>query len=133
MAIPLSNANPARHHHATPRVRRGAYSALKKSTISETTEHNTQERAAGENHLLYARPNPFQDTTTVVIRTAEQARVALRVFNSRGQLVRVLFEGTMDAGEHSFSFERASLPDGFYLCTLLDGRIVETRRLLLMR
>ena len=57
--------------------------------------------APAEPLTLSVFPNPFNPETTVSFTLTEPARVSLDVFNIRGQKVRTLQQGHMEAGAHT--------------------------------
>ncbi|MEZ4703136.1 MAG: T9SS type A sorting domain-containing protein [Rhodothermales bacterium] len=63
-------------------------------------------------------PNPFNPTTTIRFSLPETARVRLSVYDMLGREVRVLVDGTLEAGQHTAAFEGADLPSGSYLYRL---------------
>ncbi|MCX6143621.1 MAG: T9SS type A sorting domain-containing protein [Ignavibacteriales bacterium] len=68
-------------------------------------------------------PNPFNPVTSVVVSLPTVSVIRLAVFNILGQSVRVLFAGSLEPGQHRFSWdakdERAlSVPSGVYYCRL---------------
>jgi hypothetical protein len=50
-------------------------------------------------------PNPFNPSTTIKMNLPKAGDVSLKVFNVRGELVRTLVDGRMDAGEHSIIWD----------------------------
>lgn len=60
-------------------------------------------------------PNPFNPSTTIRFGIPEQSNVTLRVFNSLGQVVSELQNGTLEAGYHNRVFNAANLSSGVYL------------------
>ncbi len=78
-----------------------------------------------ENTSLSAVPNPYQDQTSIQFNLNETADVNLRVFNSLGQEVSVLFNGTLPAGKQQLPFNaiERNLPAGVYVAKLtVDGQ-----------
>lgn len=82
-------------------------------------------------------PNPFNPTTTINYHLTDQADVKLTIYNSLGQMVRVLVDKTKPAGNHSVVwdgvdafFNRASSGHYYYELTVND-RTVSKRMLLL--
>ena len=64
------------------------------------------------------RPNPFNPQTTIRFDVAESAYVKLVVYDMLGRQVRVLVDGTRQAGTHEVTFEAGTLPSGTYLYRL---------------
>ncbi len=63
-------------------------------------------------------PNPFRGATTLRYRVAASGRVRLRVFDSRGSLVRVVVDGFHTPGSYARTMEAGSLSPGTYYCRL---------------
>ena len=78
-------------------------------------------------------PNPFNPTTTISYALPERTYVQITVFNTLGQQVAVLVDGSQEAGERSVSFDATGLPSGLYLYRLTAGKYVETRKLVVLR
>jgi len=68
-----------------------------------------------------AVPNPVQASTRIMISLDRATTGWIRVYNSRGQLVRTVAEGSFESGDHSFPFDgkddhgRALAPGGYFL------------------
>ncbi len=82
---------------------------------------------------LEVYPNPFNPVTTIAITLNRRSDVALRIFNSLGQEVVTLFDGTPQAGRHSFRWDASLMASGVYLCRLSAGNNIETKRVLLLK
>jgi len=68
-------------------------------------------------------PNPFNPSTTIRFNIPGSAGVNLEIYNQRGQLVRILVNDLVQAGEHSISWDgkddnHLSLPSGLYYVKL---------------
>jgi hypothetical protein len=71
-------------------------------------------------------PNPFNQATVIPFSVPESGRVMIRIFNSRGQVVRTLANGSMEAGEHRVEWDGKDwqdrpVPSGLYLVQLKIG------------
>jgi hypothetical protein len=53
------------------------------------------------NRLGYARPNPFNPTTTIEFSLAAASDVAIRVYDAAGRVVRTLVDSSVEAGPHT--------------------------------
>lgn len=76
-------------------------------------------------------PNPFSDEATITYRLPEGQPVKLSVFNSKGQLVRVLQNGFQAAGSHQVRFNARGLQAGMYFYRLVAGRDVCSGKMIL--
>jgi chitinase len=75
-------------------------------------------------------PNPFANVTTIEVSTAEAGDVSVKVYNKAGQMIRVISEGSLNAGTHQFEFDASGLQADMYLvkCTTPNGVI--TRKII---
>jgi subtilisin-like proprotein convertase family protein len=111
-------------------------------TLDEFTVHVTYEGTDADDSPIGlpssfkfhgAFPNPFNPSTTLRFDLASNSDVSLVVFNSLGQEVATLVNGSMNAGSHSISFNAADLPSGLYFAQLRAGTNVSTQKLVLMK
>jgi len=67
-------------------------------------------------------PNPFNPVTSIKYDLAMDSRVKLVVYNSKGELVKILVNNEMkSAGRYKFDFIANSLPSGVYYYELKAG------------
>jgi hypothetical protein len=57
----------------------------------------------------------------------------LDVYNTLGQKVASLVNETLNAGEHSVTFNANNLPSGIYFYTLISGNYSLTKKLVLLK
>jgi NACalpha-BTF3-like transcription factor len=67
------------------------------------------------NRKLKAYPNPFVGETNIVIDVKNESKLTINIYNSMGKNVGLLFNGKVNAGNHSFQFDATALPKGMYL------------------
>jgi len=83
-------------------------------------------------------PNPFNPATTLSFGLPVESNITLSVYNSLGELVKVVAQGTLQAGTHNMNFEAVDLPTGIYMYTLnakgSDGvEFTQTAKMLLLK
>jgi subtilisin-like proprotein convertase family protein len=79
-------------------------------------------------------PNPFNGQTEFRFDLARQCRVELVLYNTLGQKVADIAQGTFDAGSHVLSFDATRLASGVYLARFTyNGASARTRKVLLLR
>jgi len=91
--------------------------------------------------LVQSHPNPFTTTTTIQYElpvTGYSELTSIKIYNSIGQLVRVLVDGDKWGGRHSTFWDGrdnngSPLACGVYLCRLEAGRHSEVFKLVLLR
>jgi hypothetical protein len=59
-------------------------------------------------------PNPFNNITNLRYTLPEACEVNLKIYNSLGMLVRVLKEGSREAGSHTDQWDATDQPSGIY-------------------
>ncbi|MDA3886089.1 MAG: T9SS type A sorting domain-containing protein [Candidatus Delongbacteria bacterium] len=107
-----------------------AYPYFKWQGLTGIEEQNTLPVTS----LLYQNyPNPFNPTTEISFSLNQKQDVNLSVFNSKGELVQVLFEGKKEKGNHSINFDASGLNSGVYFYKLSRDETIETRRMLLLK
>lgn len=85
-----------------------------------------------------ASPSPFSGATTVRFQLPDRQRVALRVFDAAGRLVRTIADETLDAGPHALSWDGRNeagspAPSGIYYATLRAGASEARSKIVLAR
>lgn len=88
--------------------------------------------------LYQAYPNPFNSSTRIRILLPGAGHARLEIFDIRGRAVKVLTNGALGAGEHSFVWNGTnqsghSVSSGSYFYRLTSGDNVITRKMLLLR
>jgi len=78
-------------------------------------------------------PNPFNPQTLIRYRLSSAGNVRLTVYNTLGQVVKELVNGTQPAGAHSVTFDGRGLASGIYLYRLQTDDRVAVRRMLLLK
>jgi hypothetical protein len=83
-------------------------------------------------------PNPFNPTTTISFGLNESGNVKISVFNSRGQLVRTLVNGTMQAGMHNVVWNgmddtNRPLGSGIYFIKMQTRNLEQTTRAIMVK
>jgi hypothetical protein len=96
----------------------------KGKSLIATPQTELTQRAA-----LSVYPNPFAGQLTLDFDIPQAGPATLAVFNLQGQMVRILHQGPMDAGQHRQQWDGttesgAPLPSGLYLVQLRSGEEV---------
>jgi hypothetical protein len=78
-------------------------------------------------------PNPFNPSTTLRFFLPERGRVDMRLFDIKGELVKVLIRSEMNGGIHDYYFNGGDLSSGVYLLKMSYSGSVKLRKLLLLR
>jgi hypothetical protein len=80
---------------------------------------------ANEFAAISTYPNPFNGSTRIDFTLSKPSRVDIDVFNIIGQLVISLYDGSLESGDHSLTFNpHGNLVSGQYIIRLsADGNI----------
>ncbi len=83
-------------------------------------------------------PNPFNPSTTVTFELADMSEVKLAIYNSNGQLVNKLVDGTFARGRHQIVWDAtdergARVTSGVYIAVLQANGFVAKRKLVLTK
>ncbi len=105
---------------------------------AEGTELLTKAKVPGASAITSIRPNPFNPSTTIGFYLKVAGPVSLRVYDSRGKLVRTLVDGIQAAGQHDIQWDGRDqhgnhVAAGVYLANLHAGEVRETRKLVMIK
>ena len=78
-------------------------------------------------------PNPFNPTTTISYSLARADWVRLDTFNLLGRRVETLVNGFQTPGHYSYQWSAEKYASGTYFYRLRAGRLVETRKMQLVK
>ena len=78
-------------------------------------------------------PNPFNPSTTIRFNLPEQVQVRLSAYTILGQEVATLVHAPLEAGVHEVTFDGSGLAAGMYICRMIAGETVQSRKILLLR
>jgi len=84
-------------------------------------------------------PNPFNPTTTISFSVRDNSHpFELNIYNIKGQLVRNLYKGLLDKGQHALIWDGNDdqsnpVASGVYMYRLSSGGRIETRKMVLMK
>ncbi len=78
-------------------------------------------------------PNPFNPLTTINYVLNKQNQVTLRVYNIKGQLVKILVNKFQKAGIYQVTWQPDALPSGIYFYRLRAGGFSQTKKLVLQK
>jgi hypothetical protein len=91
-----------------------------------------------EDILLQSHPNPFWNNTRITYNLARPGPVSIKVYNTAGQLIRVLSDGFQAAGRHSEAWNgrdrrNKAVANGVYICHLVTGKKLSQCRIILVK
>lgn len=101
--------------------------------LNEFVGVNDPEGTPAEFTLEQNYPNPFNPETVVRFALPVTGEVNLSVYNSLGQLVKTIVDGSMSAGSHEVKFDASNLPSGVYMYRITSGSYSASKKMLLVK
>ncbi|GAB4365761.1 MAG: hypothetical protein Kow0042_05190 [Calditrichia bacterium] len=92
-----------------------------------------------DDYVLYQNyPNPFNPETTIGFNLPRHEQVSVVIYNTLGQVVRVLYSGDLNAGYHTLKWDGnnqfgLASPSGLYFYQLTAGDYSQVNKMVLMR
>lgn len=81
---------------------------------------------------LHAYPNPFNSIITLSYEIEVPGQVLIEITDLKGQLVDVLLNETMTAGEYKTAWDASRHAEGIYFCTVQGKDFRQTKKLVLL-
>lgn len=83
-------------------------------------------------------PNPFNPSTTITYDIAKSSFVKITIFNTLGQTIRWLYEGTKSQGRYDIVWDGKNdqgvqVPSGMYIYRLEAGDFVQSKKMMLVK
>lgn len=78
-------------------------------------------------------PNPFNPSTKITFGLPSRSEVSLKVFNTLGEQVAELVNGSLEAGTHSYNFDASNLTSGIYIYSLQTDAGVISKKMTLIK
>lgn len=78
-------------------------------------------------------PNPFSETTSIVYSILNDCYVSLKVLDPSGKEVNTLVHEYQQAGKYTVTFQGEELPGGAYYYRLKAGKLMYTKKMILVR
>jgi hypothetical protein len=88
--------------------------------------------------LFQNQPNPFNPSTEIRFELSAADRVEIAIYASSGRLVASLFEGELQTGQHSMTWNGRDdggdlLPSGVYICHITGASSNASRKMILLK
>jgi len=83
--------------------------------------------------LKPAYPNPFNPSVTIPYGLAENGQMSLKVYNLRGELVKVLLSTYALKGAYSYNWQPQNLSAGIYLIRMQSGNHTSLQKVVFVK
>lgn len=74
-------------------------------------------------------PNPASEASTILIQNSEEALYRIHLYALNGQLIQVIYEGTLSVGQNQFTVDLTDIDPGQYLVSVASEKQKETKKL----
>lgn len=78
-------------------------------------------------------PNPTNDNVKIVFNLLEKTYIKLSISNASGENIAQLYDGWLNAGEHTYDFNAAKLTPGAYIYKLESNGTIKTGKIILSK
>jgi hypothetical protein len=78
-------------------------------------------------------PNPFNPSTTISFNLPQAGNIELSIFDINGKLVSKVYNGMMNAGAHSITWDGSNFSSGVYFYKLSEDNFTETKKMLMIK
>ena len=110
---------------------------LKQINTDGTFEYSPEISVSFQKLLTYQLqqnyPNPFNPVTMIAFDLPQQSDVRLVLVNVRGDVIKVITEGSYQAGRHEVVLNAADLASGIYFYRIEAGGFMDVKKLVVMK
>jgi hypothetical protein len=92
---------------------------------------NDEYNVVQEYYLKQNYPNPFNPSTKITFGLKKAGNVELSLYNILGCKVKTLFNGYMETGNHSITFNGNNLSSGVYFYRITTNDFIQIRKMIL--
>lgn len=111
----------------------GANTNLVLTATEQATGIDGGFQVAHDYYLLNNYPNPFNPQTLISFTLPQAQHVEIAIFDLMGRKITDLFNGYLNAGDHSTIWNAAANPSGIYFCRISTSANSLTRRIVLIK
>lgn len=78
-------------------------------------------------------PNPFNPATTIAFTLPVSQHISLQIFDQNGRIVKTLYQGQMNTGNHQIQFSADDLASGVYYYRIKADKFCATKKMVLLK
>ena len=124
-------------YHATT-IFSGGFESVASNSVTVQHTDAPSPLVPSETALNGNYPNPFNPTTRIQFSLAQAANVRIDIFNIKGEVVKTLVNGNLDAAYHSITWNGednsgCTVGSGIYFYKMRAGKFTSTRKMILMK
>jgi hypothetical protein len=78
-------------------------------------------------------PNPFNPATTIAFSLPNSEYISLRIYDTLGREVKIVFSGYLNAGNYSFVFDAENISSGIYFYVLKTNTFCDQKKMIALK
>jgi len=99
--------------------------------LSEMISSNAVAATPSAHGSITEYPNPLTQSTTISFTSPESGPAQIVIVNLLGEEVSRIFDGELDPGEHTFTWDARGIAPGIYWCEVrMNGHVERTAMVL---
>ena len=84
-------------------------------------------------HLSPPYPNPFNPTTNIVLNQNQNSSIKIIIYDIKGRELKILFDGIMQPGRFSFTWDATIYPTGVYFVKAISENQKQVKKIMLIK
>ena len=84
-------------------------------------------------HLSSPYPNPFNPTTNIVLNQNQSGLIKIIIYDIKGRELKILFDGIMQSGRFSFTWDATIYPTGTYFVKAISENQKQVKKIMLIK
>jgi catechol 1,2-dioxygenase len=84
-------------------------------------------------HLSSPHPNPFNPTTNIVLNQNQNGSIKIIIYDIKGRELKILFDGIMQPGRFSFTWDATIYPTGVYFVKAISKNQKQVKKIMLIK
>jgi len=86
-----------------------------------------------ENISIDTYPNPASGMLSIRYQLIEKETVSIKLYDLYGKLVKIIVNGTQEAGTFTLQFDSSNLSDGIYYCRIEAGSMRDVTKITIVK
>ena len=78
-------------------------------------------------------PNPFNSQTILEYKLSEASEISIKIYNSLGQIVEIVYEGYKFAGTYEIVWNAGNYSSGIYIAVISTEKSIVTNKLIFLK
>ncbi|MCX6151429.1 MAG: putative Ig domain-containing protein [Ignavibacteriales bacterium] len=111
-----------------------AYATFSITVVADPVGVEEDREQLPESMNLYQNyPNPFNPTTNIEFAISKSEFVSLKIYDTLGREVKDVFNGNLNAGNHSFEFDANNFSCGIYFYVLKTNTFCVQKKMVVLK